>query len=561
MDNNILVYGTPLNKVLGDDLTQNDFNRRTRINSGRQRFHGAFTGGFSAGYYNTVDTAEGFQPKTFISHRRNRDDEGQRHSHKPEDYMDEEDFGEFGIAPKKIRITSQFIRSDKYSTRSKEFVPKNDFHGLGYKPLQFGQINPHTSSGPFINPLTAVLKAGKRLKISGEAFGSGVLDEDDEDCIELDTALGYDDIRNYEFRSNIAPSSKHLAKSVNEFSGPNAYNSESDLVPGFVPAQKQNNLDVWDNFDDKYPPLDIPRDWKMPSEDNSIFLQISPEEASQKLVFQGHRSSSVFQKKFAASTDSVKSDIFDAKAGLVHYSDLKTTKPSIVQGDVEGICKGPDSERATILRKNLEWRPCGILCKRFNVPNPYPDNSFFGTKIEKVIKQDNLSEVEFDTLKETYQEPASYELKRAIFNVIFEDQNWQIDKEYRVDENEIATEDENDPQVVLEFTSRKQEDTNNIQNVHEGSAEDLDIIVVPAPEPMKPEVIELLSSSSSSPPQPDESVREHWEKEKDDIDIYGPPLPPTLKSSSDSDHRQSSKHRRSSKQRKKSKKHKKKKRD
>ena len=36
---------------------------------GRQRFHGAFTGGFSAGYFNTVGSAEGFQPKTFVSSR------------------------------------------------------------------------------------------------------------------------------------------------------------------------------------------------------------------------------------------------------------------------------------------------------------------------------------------------------------------------------------------------------------------------------------------------------------------------------------------------------------
>ena len=34
-----------------------------RDEQGCVRFHGAFTGGFSAGYYNTVDTKEG---KTFV---------------------------------------------------------------------------------------------------------------------------------------------------------------------------------------------------------------------------------------------------------------------------------------------------------------------------------------------------------------------------------------------------------------------------------------------------------------------------------------------------------------
>jgi G patch domain-containing protein 1 len=36
---------------------------------GRQRFHGAFTGGFSAGYFNTVGSKEGWAPKTFKSSR------------------------------------------------------------------------------------------------------------------------------------------------------------------------------------------------------------------------------------------------------------------------------------------------------------------------------------------------------------------------------------------------------------------------------------------------------------------------------------------------------------
>ncbi|KAG5536319.1 hypothetical protein RHGRI_023931 [Rhododendron griersonianum] len=39
---------------------------------GRRRFHGAFTGGYSAGYYNTVGSKEGWIPQTFTSSRKNR---------------------------------------------------------------------------------------------------------------------------------------------------------------------------------------------------------------------------------------------------------------------------------------------------------------------------------------------------------------------------------------------------------------------------------------------------------------------------------------------------------
>lgn len=36
-----------------------DMNLQVRDEEGRRRFHGAFTGGYSAGYYNTVGSKEG----------------------------------------------------------------------------------------------------------------------------------------------------------------------------------------------------------------------------------------------------------------------------------------------------------------------------------------------------------------------------------------------------------------------------------------------------------------------------------------------------------------------
>lgn len=54
---------------------------------GRRRFHGAFTGGFSAGYFNSVGSAEGWKPSTFVSSRDARATKVQR----AEDFMDDED--------------------------------------------------------------------------------------------------------------------------------------------------------------------------------------------------------------------------------------------------------------------------------------------------------------------------------------------------------------------------------------------------------------------------------------------------------------------------------------
>ncbi|CAA9958358.1 G-patch domain protein [Pyrenophora teres f. maculata] len=59
---------------------------------GRRRLHGAFTGGFSAGYFNTVGSKEGWTPKTFVSSRTNRNkDQPTGPIQRAEDFMDDED--------------------------------------------------------------------------------------------------------------------------------------------------------------------------------------------------------------------------------------------------------------------------------------------------------------------------------------------------------------------------------------------------------------------------------------------------------------------------------------
>ena len=61
--------------------------------TGLRRFHGAFTGGFSAGHFNTCGSEEGWAPSTFKSSRSSGGDGGggQTKRRRPEDFMDEED--------------------------------------------------------------------------------------------------------------------------------------------------------------------------------------------------------------------------------------------------------------------------------------------------------------------------------------------------------------------------------------------------------------------------------------------------------------------------------------
>lgn len=84
--------------------------------NGKRRFHGAFTGGFSAGYWNTVGSKEGWKPQTFKSSRLEKSAIAEQN---PMDFMDEEDTGEFGIAPQRIQTTQDFTQSDDSSTSRK----------------------------------------------------------------------------------------------------------------------------------------------------------------------------------------------------------------------------------------------------------------------------------------------------------------------------------------------------------------------------------------------------------------------------------------------------------
>ncbi|CAI7631956.1 unnamed protein product [Penicillium bialowiezense] len=106
-------FGTPLPPL--DDSVRDDgsfvpiWQQDVRDEQGRKRLHGAFTGGFSAGYFNSVGSKEGWTPATFVSSRQNRAKKPEQQ--RPEDYMDEDDIRE--------------------QEESKQLQTANDFAGFG----------------------------------------------------------------------------------------------------------------------------------------------------------------------------------------------------------------------------------------------------------------------------------------------------------------------------------------------------------------------------------------------------------------------------------------------
>ncbi|KAH8665978.1 hypothetical protein BGZ60DRAFT_432147 [Tricladium varicosporioides] len=94
-----VTYGTPLPpfnpEVRDDGSFVPVWKQEVRDERGLKRLHGAFTGGFSAGYFNTVGSKEGWTPSTFVSSRTNRRKDAPKSlQQRPEDFMDDEDIAD-----------------------------------------------------------------------------------------------------------------------------------------------------------------------------------------------------------------------------------------------------------------------------------------------------------------------------------------------------------------------------------------------------------------------------------------------------------------------------------
>lgn len=106
-----VIYGTPLAPL--DDSTRDDgsyvplWKQEVTDEQGRKRLHGAFTGGFSAGYFNTVGSKEGWTPSTFVSSRTDRRKPAPSVQQRPEDFMDDEDRADMEEA-KKLQTSDTF---------------------------------------------------------------------------------------------------------------------------------------------------------------------------------------------------------------------------------------------------------------------------------------------------------------------------------------------------------------------------------------------------------------------------------------------------------------------
>ncbi|KAK7072915.1 G patch domain-containing protein 1 [Halocaridina rubra] len=200
-DDDVCYFGTPLEELDADDVQPA---KAPRIEDqvaldkqGRRRFHGAFTGGFSAGYFNSVGTEDGWTPSTYVSSRALRADTKQA---KPQDFMDNEDLEVHGIAPQAIQATASFD-DNEHRKRKRVVDPSGPIPGvpvleeilrpnketMGMKLLRQLGWKPGQGVGPRVKLSQKKVANEETKKIYGcqrpQDKGSGSDEDlDEEDC-------------------------------------------------------------------------------------------------------------------------------------------------------------------------------------------------------------------------------------------------------------------------------------------------------------------------------------------------------------------------------------------
>ncbi|KAM8775460.1 G patch domain-containing protein 1 [Rhynchonycteris naso] len=402
-EEDLVSYGTGLEPLEEGERPKKPVplqDQTVRDEKGRyKRFHGAFSGGFSAGYFNTVGSKEGWTPSSFVSSRQNRADKSVLG---PEDFMDEEDLSEFGIAPKAIVTTDDFASKTKDRIREKarqlaaatapipgatllddlitpatlsvgfellrkmgwkegqgigprvkrrprrekpdpgvkiygcalppggsegsededddylpenvtfapkdvmpvDFTPKDNVHGLAYKGLDPHQALFGTSEEQFTlfggrpertSDLLGDIRVnkGRKMGISGQAFGVGALEEEDDDIYATETLSKYDTILKDE----------EPGDGLYGWTAPKQYQSQKEsekglryigkILDGFSLASKPLSSKKI------YPPPDLPRDYRpvhyfrpvvAATSENSHLLQVLSESAGKPIPDPGAHS-------------------------------------------------------------------------------------------------------------------------------------------------------------------------------------------------------------------------------------------------------------------------------
>ncbi|XP_066254509.1 G patch domain-containing protein 1 homolog [Euwallacea similis] len=469
---------------------------------GRRRFHGAFTGGFSAGFFNTVGSLEGWLPGEFKS---SRSAKTEKVTQKPEDFMDDEDMGEDGIAPQVVRATNDYNTSKKRKKQIfsdgpipgepvlhnilssgnetigymllkhlrikdkkknitdqktygcqmpssdvffqsaednqyeipqlyKDFLvrPKDNTFGLGYTGLDKTRFSlfPNEDKPQF----KVTDRNNKKFSISGQAFGVGAFEDDDDDIYMKDDMKKYD----FELASekdvakiSVDKSKLHLGMFERSKENPVLRNQTKFLLPT-IPHSFTGKHKVRRSRFEPLPEEETPSTSKINPMVRAKYLgedyekeytsskpAIDPsikEESTKKLAKMPASSETSTAATSSADVNSYLNDRFVSSSTNEDVGNILEVVEKTET--MHGTSQMRDAVRmkmfGPLTRITSDWVPHALLCKRFNVPEPFVDRtekSRTRTKniifeYQKHIEQNNLQPgiKREETINETSQE-------------------------------------------------------------------------------------------------------------------------------------------------------------
>ena len=343
------------------------------------------------------------------------------------------------------------------------YKPKVDLHGLGYNEMLDSEKFLYSEKSKKQNDyVSATMSGGRKLKISGEAFGYGALEDNDDINV-----YNIDDMSQYDFEIGSIP---RIEDKKRKF--PNSAGSME--LEGFAKSKAKINL--FNSLKQKYKPPEVPKNWKpkkiksktekksrwdasSKSGESSTLSNItnkqpvlnaniravilgeeivhkvgvaknkkpSNESTNTELDFDKEISKTkatptfttpkqtpltgFFASKFTRSSTS-KVHEEEISAGLTTFKDLASitdlqTKPKTVE-ESDNVEKKPT-------RTVFEWHPHKILCKRFGVQNPYP----LFPDIVGIIARGNDQR----NATSRINNPKSLDTKKSLFTNLFQDLN------------------------------------------------------------------------------------------------------------------------------------------
>lgn len=230
------------------NFTKKPWEQDVRDEKGRKRFHGAFTGGFSAGYFNTVGSKEGWMPKKEYQEKRTI-----------MDYMDDEDI-KIGINKptslgRKYEYNNNHL-SETLNSNEKTFIDNlqnND--KLFLNPLQICLMN---NAGYKINDDSIMINKKRNFVCKDDFYGVGyqktlseknknfLNDSEMSNIVRMNVfekndksgVFGEDDMSNYNFEE-VDITSQNFCKTN--------YYFPKEKIPCFIKSSSQGTIIAKEN--------------------------------------------------------------------------------------------------------------------------------------------------------------------------------------------------------------------------------------------------------------------------------------------------------------------------